>query len=255
MSRWIVCGVKPAKDECPTLRVAARMATTIGARLALVTVVPDVEDVEDAASHRSEGRRALSKAARKCRVPDDALHRVEFGTPADGLERVANDLRASFIVTGDTNRSALSRLLAPSVERQLVERSNRPIVVVPEGAAETFAHHSGLGGSIVCGVGAEDGAPLATFATALAGELGVRPVLVTATPGDAATAAGLEGGRIVQSGEPISTLKSVAEAEHACAFVVGTRRRNWLARLVRGSVSVRLVRTASRPVVVVPSGS
>lgn len=250
MSRWIVCGVKPGKDECPTVRVAARLATTIGARLALVTAVPEVDEPEDAVAHSKWGRRTLDEAARKCRLPDDSVHRVEFGMPARALERAADDLRAIFIVTGETKRSAFSRLLSPSVDRQLVDRSNRPVVVVPEGSTKAFGEHTGVGGSVVCGIGSHDGPPLATFAAALAGELGVRHVLVTATPGDGVG----DSGRVVQNGDPISTLESVAETEHACAIVVGTRRRSWLDRLVRGSVSARLARASSRPVVVVPTG-
>lgn len=58
---------------------------------------------------------------------------------------------------------------------------------------------------------------------------------------------------LVWSGEPANSIAAAAEAEHADLIVVGSRGLGGAGRMVLGSVSDEVVRTAPCPVVVVRS--
>lgn len=253
MSRWIVCGVAPGKDESSTLQVASHLSARIGARLAIVTVVVDPREPELLDAYLAEGSRTLAEATRKCRVADDVVHRVEFGDAPRALARAAAHFDAEMIVVGATRRSPLVSLVAGNLPERLVENSQRPVVVVPEEGARKFRGHSYFGGSLIAGVATDGNADLVGYTASLARQLGVRPLLVTATNNEVvATMAGGTAEPVVRTGEPVDTLESVAEDRHACAIVVASRGHGRIRRALKGSVTRRLTRTSTRPVVVLP---
>ena len=58
-------------------------------------------------------------------------HRLEEGAPVDVLRRVADEIDASMIVIGRRGAGGRPDLLLGSTAHQLVERSDRPVLVVP----------------------------------------------------------------------------------------------------------------------------
>lgn len=62
---------------------------------------------------------------------EDAQAVGRVGEPADTIVRVADEQDVDLIVVGDNHRGALQRLLTPSTSREVVKRSERPVLVVP----------------------------------------------------------------------------------------------------------------------------
>lgn len=160
MSRWVVCGIAGEKDEASTVRVAARLSEHIGARLAIVAVAPEQGTSEQVRAQLSAGGGAIARVARTCHVVDDAVHRVEFGDPADALARVGDELDASLVVVGATRRSALRAMLSTSVPARLLATVDRPVVVVRKGADRAFHLDAGLDAALArqLGLHSSDGA-------------------------------------------------------------------------------------------------
>jgi len=69
----------------------------------------------------------------------------------------------------------------------------------------------------------------------------------------AARAAGVEAEYLLWQGAPIETITDAATSEGAEMIVVGTHRRRGPGRMLLGSVSDGLVRTAGVPVLIVPT--
>jgi nucleotide-binding universal stress UspA family protein len=69
----------------------------------------------------------------------------------------------------------------------------------------------------------------------------------------AARAAGVEAEYLLWQGAPVETITEAATSEGAEMIVVGTHRRRGPGRMLLGSVSDELVRTAGVPVLIVPS--
>jgi K+-sensing histidine kinase KdpD len=135
VTRWIVCGVAGARNDCSTLRVAAGVAERMGGRLAIVLVV-DERPAGDARESVREGRRTIACLARRCAVVDDAVHWVEVGDPVKELTRVSDDLDAELLVVGGTRASMLATLLKAGVAPRLSGRTRRPVAIVPPAAGD-----------------------------------------------------------------------------------------------------------------------
>jgi hypothetical protein len=97
MGRWVVCGVADSRDDCDTLRQAARLADHVGARLAIVRVITEPADPAGLRDALAVGSSEIAALARRCGVADDAVHRVEVGEPVEGLHRVAEQLGAVLV--------------------------------------------------------------------------------------------------------------------------------------------------------------
>jgi nucleotide-binding universal stress UspA family protein len=69
----------------------------------------------------------------------------------------------------------------------------------------------------------------------------------------AARAAGVEAEYLLWTGAPVETITEAASSEGAEMIVVGTYRRRGAGRMILGSVSDELVRTAGVPVLIVPT--
>jgi nucleotide-binding universal stress UspA family protein len=59
----------------------------------------------------------------------------------------------------------------------------------------------------------------------------------------------------VEDGDPVGVIADAARAQRACLVVTGTRGRGPVRVEAFGSVSTGLVRTAGRPVVLVPASA
>jgi nucleotide-binding universal stress UspA family protein len=60
---------------------------------------------------------------------------------------------------------------------------------------------------------------------------------------------------IVEGGDAVPVLAAIAREEAAALIVTGTRGRNALSAALLGSVSAGLIRTAGRPVALVPASA
>jgi len=91
---------------------------------------PSAEWAEITARDDDEARREAAAVVAQSGLEDaQALGRL--GEPADTIVRVADEQDVDLIVVGDNHRGALQRLLAPSTSREVVKRSERPVLVVP----------------------------------------------------------------------------------------------------------------------------
>ena len=136
MGRWVVCGVAQERDECGTLRLAARLADHVGARLAIVTVIPEPADSAELRDALGAARYTVASVARRCSVADDAVHHVEVGDPVDGLHRVAEHLDAELVVIGgqpETSRDPQAGRALIGARRRvassLSDAFRRPVVI------------------------------------------------------------------------------------------------------------------------------
>ncbi len=91
---------------------------------------PSAEWGEVAAREQEEARQRAAAVVEESGL-EDAQALGGVGEPADTLVRVADEQDVDLIVVGDNHRGALQRLLNPSTSREVVKRSDRPVLVVP----------------------------------------------------------------------------------------------------------------------------
>lgn len=140
-----------ALDETPTslhaASVVARLLGPLGAEFLVVNVaqvpVPwvaashgfgavmplqlDVADDE----HRAELEEAMAARADAAALPVSDID-VVAGDPVTEICAAADRHDADLVVVGSHDRSALSRLLDPSVSTGVVRATSRPVLVVPD---------------------------------------------------------------------------------------------------------------------------
>ncbi len=297
MSRWIVCGIDGSKESLAAAVVAARLAERLDASLELAYVEPPGGALS---GQQSQGTRHLRRPDDRARrvleriergVPElEVDSRVLTGEPDDELIELASKLGAAVLVVGSRGLGAVKGALQGSVSSSLMKRSERPVVVVPPGAAGEERAGAACS-TVVCGVDRSDAAPgVAHVAAALAAALGLELVLAHAysaalpdpVPGPHGVAALdyeefvarerdsarrlLEGvaretethcpTRLrTEAASPVPALERCAEDEDAELIVVGTDGRGALASALLGSTSAELAGSARTPVVVVPRGA
>jgi len=84
-----------------------------------------------AAEHESQHERLTAEDAEAAGVPDPQVE-VASGDVVNELCRAAHRHDVDLIVVGTHDRSLLSRLLVPSITRGVIDRSDRPVLVVRE---------------------------------------------------------------------------------------------------------------------------
>jgi nucleotide-binding universal stress UspA family protein len=123
------------------LGLAEEIAATTGARITLVTAVPEGPVLgelvtppalptiwEDEAKKMKTYLEAVAERLRADGLTVD--DRVEFGPPADVLLQVADSVHADLVVMATHGRSGLPRLWLGSVAMKTVQVSHRPVVLV-----------------------------------------------------------------------------------------------------------------------------
>ena len=218
--------------------------------------------------------------------------RVLDGAPRDELAALAAQEDAALLVVGSRGRGPVRAALLGSVSSAVAGASDRPVVIVPPDAAPAHDLEARESSVIVCGVDrSEEAKGAARVAAKLADALRLELVLLHAyasgpagaavpAPGAAppisyedVEASQRERGRRlleqvardidqeaavsirIEADDPAAALDRCAEAEHAELIVVGTHGRGVVASVLLGSSSARLAASASRPVVVVPTGA
>ncbi len=138
----IVVGFDRSAASLLALRAAADLGRRLGARLAVVHAI-DLADYPvdpDAGDWELQAKEALS-AEREVVATELAgyepgwAHRCLRAPAGDALSRVADDEDALMIVVGMRHYGlarVVDHLLDPPVSKQVMKRSGRPVLVVPE---------------------------------------------------------------------------------------------------------------------------
>jgi nucleotide-binding universal stress UspA family protein len=288
-----------ANDDSPSRRVLVGVDRSLGARVALehaarragrggcvivahvMTRPPDavsriVSELDD--QRHDAGRQLVDRLAAHASV--DTESRVVDGAPAERLAELARETDAEEIVVGSRGMGRFAAALG-SVSHALLAHADRPVVVVPQAAADhpRDAHDHGHC-TVVVGY---DGSPPARAALAYAARRAAgagRVVAVHAFQpvpdwlGDpyyqrALDAYQTHGRELLRSleeqgdlgvelatslleGPPARAIVAAADARDADEIVVGSRGFGRL-RGVLGSVSHAVLHEADRPVVVIPA--
>jgi nucleotide-binding universal stress UspA family protein len=203
---------------------------------------------------------------------------VEKGSPADALQALAERGEADLIVLGSTHRAAIGSVAPGSVAERLLHGARCRLIIAPKGYAREDHSQDRLR---VVAVGydgmAESQAALdeaAALARKFGGSMRVIGVIPPAPPlGAAASAqAQAEAGPdfqtrlhravaelepellalpVIERGDPVEKLLAAADMGPDL-LVLGSRGFGPVMRLLAGSVSSRVIRRASCPVLVVP---
>ncbi len=230
----------------------------------------------------------IAQLRRRSSVQTETQERVERGSPATELARVAEEESARLVVVGSRGRGEIKSALLGSVSDSLERLAPCPVVVVRPRAPASQSERTPNGSSIVCGVSDPEGeARLVEFAANLAGAVRARLEVVHAHSehgwdGAALTAPiaevwppegdpddehrlrrletalhladvhGVPADARLASGPAAPVLERVAQREDGRLIVIGSRRGGRVRSLVRGSVSRQLAKVGSTPVVIVP---
>lgn len=142
----ILCGVDGSADSQAALRVAARLAEQLDARL-VVAHVAQPEQLRTVGGGPmpvltpalgagiEAGDRLLTQILEAHGLPG-AERRVGTGVPADRLADLADEEEAEMIVVGSRGRGAFRAAFLGSVSSDLIGVARCPVLVVPPGATE-----------------------------------------------------------------------------------------------------------------------
>ena len=226
----------------------------------------------------AEYARQVEDAARSVGAEAEAY---PSSSAARGLHELAEEIGADLIVVGSSHRGRVGQSLAGSVGTALLHGAASAVAVAPRGFREQTVPVKtmvvGFDGS------AESGHALMA-ASGLAKQAGATVKLISVAVPPPMTAVRTEAGRqelldamrdraremltearttvpegveletTLITGDPVEALKDVAGAP-GTILVVGSRGYGPLRRVLLGSVSGRLVRSAPCPVLVTPRGS
>jgi len=148
--RSVVCGVDGSDGARIALRVAARLARELDARLVIAHVVqpqPTTRGLGPTAGQLAslplETLRAGGEALVDRIIDEEELgeteRRVVFGFTADRLADLADDEAAELIVVGSRGRRGFKAAWFGSVSTALIGVARCPVLVVPPGATPTGA--------------------------------------------------------------------------------------------------------------------
>jgi nucleotide-binding universal stress UspA family protein len=139
----VVCGVDDSTAARQAARVARAVAEALGVGVVLVHAVPTM--IPPGISAVPQGPAELAGAEHRAAeeflailafdegLGDIAERRVAFGSQADAIRDVADEVDAALVVVGTRRRGALRSALAGSVSRDLKAGSSRPVLIVPTG--------------------------------------------------------------------------------------------------------------------------
>lgn len=280
----ILVGSEGSGRSTDALVLGARLADALGGTLAVAAVLEhDLDAIDPDAELTALQRRfelTLEHAGQVLgATPFEAIQRIG-APPAHALAVLAREQDADVIVIGSTHRGRFGRVYPGSVGEHLIRETDRPVAVAPAGYAERAPEAItrigvGFDGREPAGAAFELSRSLARLAHAKLDLIGgvnfEMPITEEiARPFDsrqvhrerlvgmldhARGIASADGARVEASvcdGDPAEIL--VEWSEELDLLLVGTRARRRLTSAVLGSVSDRVIRTASCPVIVVPGG-
>ena len=251
------------------------------AELTAVHAVPSERPFKWHARERIALIASLREAARAARVRFKVS--VQHGDPAGVILLHANARAADLIVLGTSERSALERFRFGSVAERVALEATQPVLVVPSGApagSTTPFNHvvvavdlgTGSSEAVETALAMADGASRVTAVHVVRGvppEMASRYMYYLMEPEyqrevardawqrlpDVIPAAARASGKVharVLTGDPAAGISRVAAEVDADLIVVGVTTRGAIGRLLLGSTTARVLRTAGRPVLAVP---
>ena len=285
----IIVGVDESDRSRDAVALAALLARGSDAELVLVCAYP-YDDVPGRAANagyrqylREDAEAAIERAiAGMGELPPMRTHPLAEVSPAKGIQSLAAKEGASLIVIGSSDRGGVGRVFAGTTAERLLHGAPCPVAVAPRGfhtlePGDIGTIAVGYDGSVEAKaalVGARSiarvrGARLRLIEVLDATWLGT-PALMAGpgfilAPGDAEArarefltetastlAADVPTEPVVAVGAPEQVLAD--ESKNADLVVVGSRGYGPHRAVLLGSVSGRLVRESSSPVLVVPRG-
>lgn len=119
--------------------VGASLAQSLGAGVALITVIDDTADyaagagivAEDlAAQEREDAKRLLAGFRQRLSMPPSTMEFIERGAPATEIVRAAKQWPADLIVVGSHGRGGIERTLVGSIADGVLRHAPCPVLVV-----------------------------------------------------------------------------------------------------------------------------
>ena len=282
--RRVVVGVDHSLSARVALEHAARRAGEDGSLVVAHAFVPVTDAISGSLSglddeHRVTVQERVERLAADAGVQTET--RVVDGSPAETLAELASETGAEEIVVGSRGIGRFAAAVG-SISHALLAHADRPVVVVPEAAADQLPDNGGRGGRTV--VVGYDGSPPARaaleYAARRAGTDGevVAVYAFQRTPDwlgapyyqralDASQASGRALLRSLEDeqselgvslttslleGPPARAIVAAGVARDADEIVVGSRGFGRLRGALR-SVSHAVLHEADRPVVVIPA--
>jgi nucleotide-binding universal stress UspA family protein len=139
----VVCGVDDSTAARQAARVARAVAEALGVEVVLVHAVPTMippgmsavprGPADVAATEHRAAEEFLATLAHDEGLGAAAERRVAYGSQADAIRDVADEVNAALVVVGTRRRGALRSALAGSVSRDLKSESSKPVLIVPTG--------------------------------------------------------------------------------------------------------------------------
>jgi nucleotide-binding universal stress UspA family protein len=237
---------------------------------AALPVAPDVQ-----AARRAEQRRAVIEQA--TRIWGEPIVDVELaeGDPAATIATIANDSNATMIVSGIGRHQVMDRLFGDETAIRLVRMSSVPVLTVAGGLtgaphriviAADFSETSLRAARLAL----ELAAPHATLYLAHVGprdkvlhDWNSWGVSYKEDAGDALqkmreqlrVPAGMTVQRVLLQGDPATELLAFATSVNADLIATGSHGYGFVARMLIGSVTTRILRCSTCSVLCVPQGA
>ncbi len=277
--RKILCPVAFSDNSMAALDQAAKLARKSDALLYLMHVqfVP-MSNLDELAREvtlsTAPGKLQLERIARKhlAKVRHKLL--VQFGRPAELIEKAAEDLDVDLIVMATHERSGIDRLFIGSIAEHVLRSSGRPVLSFGPGTA------IGALKRILCLVDSDpDSLAALKFGWRLAQEYGAAVSLLrvipvpfepSEVPVEPVTAEWEQNARaqlvkvaaenlgakakcklVVRSGDPASAILEVEKELRPDLIVMASHEQSGLSHLVFGNVAERTVRESRVPVLTV----
>jgi len=283
MYRKILVGYDEGEQAKDALALGKQLADAIGAQLVVAGVLqfdpiwggfdPHFRDAE------FEDARKIEEAAK---AVDAEAKAAVSSSPARGLHELAEEIEADLILVGSARHGRVGQILAGSVGVALLHGSPCAVGIAPSRYRDQSA--DGIAAVTIGFDGSEESGLALVAASRLASETGAKLKLISVAepPPIVASRAGIAGWQNLTeagqsrareqlvkaretvpdgieveasliTGDPVDALVNVAEAT-GTLLVVGSRGYGPLRRVLLGSVSTDLVRSAPCPLIVIPRG-
>lgn len=283
MYRKILVGYDDSDQAKDALALGQQVATATGGELVVAGVFrydPIWGDYDGSLREwETEFARQIEAAAETVGAEAEATPSC---SPGRGLHELAEELGADLILVGSSHHGPIGQSVAGSVGVSLLHGSPCAVGIAPSGyrdqaehgidaivvgfdaspearlavaAADELAHHAGATLELLMVV---EPPPFAMGKGGNAGRQELMEAIVEQARRQLGEArdglgAGIETGATVLSGDPGDSLSNATKAP-GTLLMVGSRAYGPLRRVLLGSVSRRLVRSAPCPVIVTPRG-